>query len=50
MPDLVSAVPVQMSISDHSVGAVVVDPTEEESEDDTQVFGSDIASHTTNYR
>ncbi len=49
MPDLVSAAPVQTSISDHTVGAVVVDRTEEESEDDTQVAGA-ILHHTGNYR
>ncbi len=45
MPDLVSAAPVQMSISDHSVAAVVVDRTEEESKDDTQVSEA-ILHHT----
>ncbi len=45
MPDLVLAVPVQTSISDHSVGAVVVDRTKEESENDTQVLGA-ILHHT----
>ncbi len=45
MPDLVSAAPIQPSISDHSVGAVVVDRSEEESQDDTQVAGA-ILHHT----
>ncbi len=45
MPDLVSAAPVQASISDHSAGAALVDWSEEEPEDNIQVSGA-ILHHT----
>ncbi len=45
MPGLVSAAPVQASTSDHSVGAELVDRTDEGTEDDTPFSGA-ILYHT----